>query len=594
VAASGNVEFRILGRLEVRRGDELLPLGGTKQRALLVLLLAHANEIVSRDRIIDELWGESPPPTVSTALNVHISRLRRALHNVCRDELLVTSQPGYVLRVPPGRIDARRFEQLVADGRGELAEAEPARAARTLGEALSLWRSRPLDDLDDAPFARHERDRLEELRLAALEDRIEADLALGRHRIVIPELEALVGEHPYRERLAAQLMLALYRSGRQAEALATYQRLRRALAGELGLVPSRALEELEATILRHDRSLDAAPEALEAPSSRRRRRGARVLIAVAAAAVIVGLTPGPRGVHDAFAAVGNSIVVIDPKTNHVVGEVPVGGRPGGVATGAGAVWVVNRDDETLLKIDPRTRRVVRTIGLGVEPRGVAVGAGSVWVRTLYGSLLRFDPSTGERVARIAAPRGPHIELGGSFAFGGSAVWFLSEGRLGRLATPTANPVLLTPDRGVLGWGRVAYAQGSVWLAHAGTVLRLDPRSLAVRGRISLADIGLRGCPSLFVDAHDVWVADLQFHMIARIDAATGGVRAVIPLSTSPWDLASGAGALWAAQSDGTVSRIDRATNHVESLIKLGVYPAAGASPTIATGAGAVWVATTSY
>ena len=166
------MEFRILGPLEVREEGGALRLGGSKQRAVLASLLLHANEVVSRDRLIDELWGASPPDTAPTALQVHVSQLRKALGR----DLILTQRPGYLIRVSDGELDLHRFEQLVARARGE----EPALTARLLREGLALWRGAPLAELGDS-FAPAERARLEEQRLAAFEQRIEAELALGRH-----------------------------------------------------------------------------------------------------------------------------------------------------------------------------------------------------------------------------------------------------------------------------------------------------------------------------------------------------------------------------------------------------------------------------
>ena len=244
------MEFRILGPLEVIEEDGVLPLTGAKQRALLAVLLLHANEVVSSDRLIDDLWGETPPESGVTALQVRVSQLRKALEQGAAK--LETRSPGYLIRVRPDELDLHRFSRLAEEADG----AEPAVAAEKLRLALSLWRGPPLADFAYEPFAQAPSARLEELRLAALEKRIEADLALGRHAELVGELESLVGEHPLRERLRAQLMLALYRSRRQAEALAAYQATRRTLVEELGIEPSPALQELEKAILRQDSALE--------------------------------------------------------------------------------------------------------------------------------------------------------------------------------------------------------------------------------------------------------------------------------------------------------------------------------------------------
>ena len=249
------MEFRLLGPLEVRENGHLLPLGGAKQRALLAVLLLHAGEVVSSDHLIEALWDEKPPETALKSLHVYVSQLRKAF---APSEPILTRAPGYVLRLQAGQLDLHRFEHLVGESRQA---RDPGLAAGKLREALALWRGPALAEFAYASFAQTEIARLEELRLAAVEERIEADLALGRHADVVPELEALVGREPLRERLRGQLMLALYRSGRQADALEAYQQARAALVGELGIEPGRQLRELHQAILRQDAALDPEPAA---------------------------------------------------------------------------------------------------------------------------------------------------------------------------------------------------------------------------------------------------------------------------------------------------------------------------------------------
>jgi DNA-binding SARP family transcriptional activator len=229
------MEYRVLGPLEVREGDRSLPLGGTKQRALLALLVLNANRVVPRERLIDELWGDDPPETAVATLQVYVSRLRKLVGA----ETLVTRPPGYVLQAGPGEVDVETFDRLRVSGRPE--------------DALALWRGPALAEFKE-PFARVEGARLEDLRLATVEERVAGDLARGNHADLVGELESLVKEHPHRERLRAQLMLALYRSGRQAEALAAYREARASLA-ELGLEPGEELRRLERSILNQEAAL---------------------------------------------------------------------------------------------------------------------------------------------------------------------------------------------------------------------------------------------------------------------------------------------------------------------------------------------------
>src|SRR3954466_14001775 len=249
------MEFRILGPLEVADGDSLIALAGAKQRALLAVLLLNANQVVSADRLIDELWGVDTPGSGRTALQVRVSQLRKALGRA--GALVVTREPGYIVRLERDQLDLHRFEHLAGESDG----SEPAVAAEKLREALAVWRGPALADLAYEAFAQGPIARLDELRLTALEKRVEADLALGRHADVVAELEALVAEHPLRERLRGPLMLAFYRCGRQADALAAYQSARRALVDGLGIEPRPPLRELEQAILRQDSSLELAQAA---------------------------------------------------------------------------------------------------------------------------------------------------------------------------------------------------------------------------------------------------------------------------------------------------------------------------------------------
>jgi DNA-binding SARP family transcriptional activator len=288
------MEFRILGPLEVWVDGGEVSLGGPKPRAVLGMLLLHPNEVVPADRLIDELWGVDSPERAAAALRVNVSRLRKVLP----PDVLTTRAPGYVIRVEPDQLDLTRFERLVEEGSGLLARARAAEASERLRDALSLWRGAPLADFTYESFAQAAISRLKEIRLGAIELRIKADLALGRHDELIGELEALVAEQPLRERLRRYLMTALYRSGRHAEALDVYKDTRRILVDKLGIEPSIALRELERAILRQDPALDVEP-----PPS-----GAR---AVAERSIIVALTPETP--VDALLAVAGPLVRQPPR-----------------------------------------------------------------------------------------------------------------------------------------------------------------------------------------------------------------------------------------------------------------------------------------
>jgi predicted ATPase/DNA-binding SARP family transcriptional activator len=256
-----SLQFRLLGPLEIVADGRALRLKAAKQKTILALLLLHRGEVVSVDLLQEALWGDHPPPTAATALQGYVSQLRRLLEagEVGGASLLVTRSPGYLLAALPEQVDFARFEQLVESGRDALATGEPGRAAALIAEGLALWRGPPLADFSYEQWAQSPIGRLDEQRLAALEDRIEADLAAGRHGELVGELESLIAEQPLRERLRSQLMLALYRGGRQAEALEAYQAARRALVEELGIEPSPELQRLNHSILNQDEVLIAPP-----------------------------------------------------------------------------------------------------------------------------------------------------------------------------------------------------------------------------------------------------------------------------------------------------------------------------------------------
>ena len=274
------MEFRILGPLEVRDGERVLSLGGAKRRAVLALLLLEANRVVSIERLVDGLWGDAPPASALASLQNHLARLRPELGG-----RLVTRSPGYVLHVAEGELDLDRFQRLVDDARG----ADAAVASERLADALALWRGPPLADLAGEQVGRAAA-HLEELRLAALEERIEADLGLGRHGALVPELEELVDREPYRERPRRQLIVALYRAGRQADALEAYAQARRAFVDELGTEPGRELQGLQRAVLNRDPALDG-PAGVESRTARSPRREERKTATVLSADVTPGSLP---------------------------------------------------------------------------------------------------------------------------------------------------------------------------------------------------------------------------------------------------------------------------------------------------------------
>lgn len=590
------MEFRILGALEIYERDRALRLGGPKQRALLAVLLLHANEVVSTDRLIDALWGERPPETAAKALHVYVSQLRKALEPngaTGSGQMLQTRTPGYVLRVRPEQLDLRRFESLVAEAKLALAQGDAARGSAKLRDALALWRGPALSDLTYEPFAQAEIARLEELRLAALEERIQADLALGLHGDLVGELEALVAGHPLRERFRMQLMLALYRSGRQAEALETYREARRLLVDELGLEPSPALQRLERAVLSQDPSLELVSRSEPAavvptPSSRERRpRSLLVLVlaasglAVASAATIAALVLGRNGRIEAIGTVRpNTVVEIDPATNRIVHTVDVGSRPTLAVAGEGAIWVASFDDSSLSRIDPESRTEVMRIPAGGTPTGLAVGGGAVWVTHGFeGTLSLVDPGPAQPKTATTMRLGAGVR---DVNLGEGAAWVANrlEGTLLRIdlatnALAATIPVGGSPES-------VGVGEGAVWIANGRSLLRVDPTTNRLRARVALPAEGNR----LTVSDGAVWITSSLADSVVRVSISRGSLAEVIPVGDGPTGIAAGAGAIWVANSiDGTVSRIDPASNVVVKTIAVGFSPEG-----VAVAGDSVWVA----
>jgi DNA-binding SARP family transcriptional activator len=324
------MEYRILGPLEAFDDERALSLGGSRQRSVLALLLLRSNEALTRDVIIDDLWGESPPPTAAKVLQNCISALRKELPD--GGQALRTVGGAYALAVAPGELDRDRFEQALRKGRAALAAGESEEAADELRSALALWRGTALCDFAYERFAQDEIVRLDELHVEAVEDRIDADLACGRADELVAELEALVGRHPLRERLRRQLMLALYRTGRQAEALAAYRDARQTLLGELGIEPTRALQDLEKAILAQDPELDVRRAQ---PATPGRRAATQIVGRDAELAVL------EAAVDDALAGRGRLFLVVGPAgagKSTLADELASRAKTRGVAVRWGRGW----------------------------------------------------------------------------------------------------------------------------------------------------------------------------------------------------------------------------------------------------------------
>jgi YVTN family beta-propeller protein len=495
-----------------------------------------------------------------------------------------------VLRVEPGELDVDRFRVLLEQGRRALASGDASNAADILRSALTLWRGAPLSDFSYESFAQPAIAELEELHLAALEERFEADLALGAHRELIGELTAAVERHPLRERLRAQLMVALYRCARQAEALEVYQEFRRTLSAELGLEPGPRLQQLEVAILSRDVSLDlpaGAPHARDTPNqtaprmARARLRlavgGAALLVVVVAA--VIAATGGGKATPSMIAA--DAVGAISPTGGAIRAVVPLGTSPQALAAGDGAVWATNYEAGTMSRIDPATHAVVDTIPSGSVPFGIAVGAGMVWVANNTGQTVsRIDPAVDRVVQTIPVGSDPT-----GVAVGEGSVWVANTNSqtLTRIE-PVSGAVLHTIALGANATG-VAAGLGGVWVSDTvnGRVLRVDPPSNHVSQVINVG----RGPDAISVADGSVWVANSLDGTVSRINPETNAVVATIPVGDGPAAIAADGKGVWVAnQFAGTISRIDPATNTVARTITTGNRPSG-----ITVADGLVWVGT---
>jgi DNA-binding SARP family transcriptional activator len=612
----------VLGPLEVATNGTSLPLGGTKQRAVLALLVLHANEVVSTDRLIDDLWGDTPPESASNMLQGYVSHLRKTLEpgrGRGEHELLVSRVPGYMLQIGSEQLDADRFERLATEGRRLLADRDAEAAAERLRAALALWRGGALDDLAYEAFARADIDRLEELRLQTLEDRIDADLALGRQEALVAELRELVDRHPLRERLRAQLMAALYRCGRQAEALEVYRDARRALLDDLGVEPGPALRELEQAILRQDPSLGApAPPPVPIATRIRRRwpllAGAAVLAGTALATVLAVAHPvGAKAV----VVKPHSVAVIDPAKNALVKDITVGSYPGPLAADDEFVYVCNVGDATMSRIFPDSMKVYDTGSLSRATDLAAVDK-HLWVADggtpghtpePPGTVLDYDLlSAHSRLIRLGPSReGDEEQTTLAADRRGAEIW---AGNKDTQTVTEVEPPTLTKVHGIVPGGLAVVDNGAspdtVWAGDPlrQRVVRVDSSKKRIVQRIRVA-----GFPSrLAADSRAVWTVDRGYGDVEweptrltkpalwRIDPISNRPVARIPLPLTPIRVALGGGAVWVtaervvswegASVDATVFRIDPAKDRIVARIPLHTRAVDG----ILVSHGHVWVA----
>jgi peptide/nickel transport system substrate-binding protein len=575
--------IRLLGPIEASLDGRPVALGAPQQRAVLAMLALRANRTVSVDELIDGLWGETAPASAPKLVQLYVSQLRKLFAG--DDAQIVTRGRGYELRLDADGTDTARFERLVAEA------VDADRAAYTLArDALALWRGPALADLADEPFAAAEIRRLEDLRLRATELAIESGLAAGRHRELIAELDALVAAHPLSERLHAQRMLALYRCGRQAEALEAYRHARAVLVDEVGVEPGSELRALHDAVLRQDRALDlaVAEPALPPRSPPARGRasramprpviavGAVLVLAGAVAAFAVSRTGGP----DRLAHIDeNAVGVIDPDDGTISAQFAVGRGPSAVTAGGGSVWVANTLDGTVTRIDRQRDRAV-TIPIGGAPSGLAFSGGSLWASDGEArSVAQVDPGANQVVQRIEVGNAPR-----AVAAAGGALWVASsaDGAVRRVdleggQVTRSIPIGSSPTA-------VAAGAGAIWVTseEAGTVTRIDARSGTVVRAINVGN----GPSAIATGEGAVWVVNRHDGTLSRIDPATNAVSGTVRVGRDPTGVTARDGAVWVAGGEErTVTKVDPEGPRVIDAIEVGSSPAA-----IATAGGAVWTA----
>ena len=515
----------------------------------------HRNEAISRDRIVDELWSGAPPENARKSVHIYVSRLRKSLGA----DRIETTPAGYRLRTERDEVDIDRFESLAVEGRSALERDDPAVAESTFDEALALWRGEPLADFSYDGFAQSELRRLDELRNEVVADRVDARIARGHAQVVVSELESLIERNPLWERPRAQLMRALYLTGRQVSALELFRETRALLDEELGVEPGLALQRLERAILNHDPELG---DVVLPPRFRTVGRrapllvlagGALLIIAAVAAAVV--LSSGGSGIKSVAA---NSVVAIDPAKAEIVADVVVGNRPSRLAATPDTVWAVNSGDGTISQIDNLQPRVLNTFGPSSVPTDIVATGNVLWVgNALAGkgpltgtnapaTLSRFDVTRHAPLGTIRLPHNGFAPMAGR-----------------------------APETRF-----VVAGAGVVWsIALDGTVVGVDEAG-RVRHHVQLP------AASLAYGDHALWVLTQDNHVV-RVDAATGAVKQTIavPSVLNLGGIAAGGGAVWVTSPfQGVLWRIDPGPPSSQRTIQL----AFGAA-TIAYGDGAVWV-----
>jgi YVTN family beta-propeller protein len=547
----GGLSLGMLGPLAVERSGEPVPLGGRQQRAVLAFLLTRGGTPAGVSVLADALWGDRVPVGSAQTVQTYVSHLRDALEpgrdKTGLSRYIRTERNGYRLVLDGDRVDAVEFEARVTRGLSllERADFEAGKAALTAG--LGLWRGEVLADLADYGFVPPVAARYAELRAAATEALIDARLGLGEHRSLIPELDALIAADQLRERLHGQRMLALYRAGRQSDALTGYRTLHGLLDEELGIEPSRPIQQLHASILAQDPALDwnppgPVPEAAAGRASPARRRR-RLVWAAAGTALLVAVTITTMVVRTATrstlaALPANGIGVLHSDGTMTDG-LPTGVVPEAIAYGAGSLWVANRTDNTVVRVDPRHHRIEQTIPVPDTPTALTVTGRDVWVASF----------NADKVSRISADSNQVVRT---------------------IAVGTRPAAIVGDETGV-------------WVANSGdnTIQRIDPTTGEADSAIGVGN----GPDGLALDGKTLWVANARDNTVTHLTTTGTEASAGVTVGSGPRGVLLAAGSVWVANSlSQSVSRIDPVTNNVTTL-RIGDGPAALAATT-----STIWVA----
>jgi YVTN family beta-propeller protein len=572
------VTFRILGRLEVLVDGREVDLPSARERALLGALVLHLGEVVSVDTLIDSVWGERAPVSARHMVHEYVSRLRGALGDA---SAIVTRAPGYIVEREACDVDAARFTEYLQTARAAVVADELDEALKAFDQALGLWRGDALSDVVLEADARWAAASLDDERRSARSERVDVALDLGRHHELIPDLQRAVAAEPHDERVLRQLILALYRDGRQADALARYRDGRQRLASDLGIEPGVELRALEQAILQHDPELAAptreptAGPATAPPTTRRRfALGVAIAALVGAVGVIMAATLGNPHSGEAAPIQGNAVAIVDAANPRLLGSVPLESRPAAMAYGAGSIWVASADTRSVARISPASQRVVASVVLDRPAQGLAASARSIWAvgsrpTDSFLTLDRIDPTfnTAAHIRRL--PTAVIGDTGSIVARRSTVVVAPRSGFLTRINAGSGR-VLGRVDPSAAP-SAVAQGFGSSWLAYreANLVVRVD-----ATGATTPIPVG-REPSAIAVGRNAVWVADALDGTVKSIDPATSSVITTVNVGTSPAAIAEADGSVWVANAgDGTLTRIDERTSHPSAQVTVGGSPQA--------------------